>query len=75
MMIVDTELKVLGFEILTKHLGLVEAERFVALIQRDKFDYTQWRQSLFTGLSGEEISRQAMLLQITNEDELRGVAG
>ena len=58
----DAEIKVLGFEILTRHLGLVEAERFIALIQREKFDYTQWRQSLFAGLSGEEISRQAMAL-------------
>ncbi|MFP4394208.1 MAG: hypothetical protein ACLFTI_03005 [Anaerolineales bacterium] len=57
---VDAEIKVLGFEILTQHLGLVDAERFITLIQRDKFDYTQWRQNLFSGLSGEEISRQAM---------------
>ena len=59
----DAEIKVLGFEILTRHLGLVEAERFIALIQREKFDYTQWRQSQFAGLSGEEISRQAMALR------------
>jgi hypothetical protein len=57
---VDAEIKVLGFEILTQHLGLVEAERFITLIQREKFDYTRWRQNLFSGLSGEEISRQAM---------------
>jgi len=57
---VDAEIKVLGFAILTQHLGLVEAERFITLIQREKFDYTQWRQNLFAELSGEEISRQAM---------------
>ncbi len=57
---VDTEIKVLGFQVLSHHLGLVEAERFITLIQREKFDYTQWRQSLFAELSGEEISRQAM---------------
>ncbi len=56
----DTKIKVLGFEVLRKYLGLIEAERFVALIQREKFDYTKWRQNLFTGMSGEEISRQAM---------------
>ncbi|WP_217177979.1 hypothetical protein [Methanoplanus limicola] len=39
---------------------MVEAERFIALIQRDKFDYTKWRESLFEDLSGEEISRRAM---------------
>jgi len=59
----DAEIKVLGFEILTRHLGLVEAERFIALIQRDKFDYTRWRQNLFAELSGKEISRQAMAFQ------------
>ncbi len=60
---VDAEIKVMGFEILSRHLGLVEAERFIALIQREKFDYTQWRQNLFEDLSGEEISRQAMEFQ------------
>ncbi len=60
---VDAEIKVLGFEILSRYLGLVEAERFIALIQREKFDYTQWRQNLFAGLGGEEISRQAMEFQ------------
>ena len=59
----DAEIKVLGFEILSRYLGLVEAERFIALIQREKFDYTQWRQNLFAELSGEEISRQAMEFQ------------
>jgi hypothetical protein len=58
----DAEIKVLGFEILTRHLGLVEAERFITLIQREKFDYTRWRQDLFAELSGDEISQQAMAL-------------
>ena len=61
---VDAEIKVLGFEILARHLGLVEAERFITLIQREKFDYTRWRQNLFAELSGEEISRQAMEFHI-----------
>ncbi|MDA0244998.1 MAG: hypothetical protein OT477_16395 [Chloroflexi bacterium] len=56
----DAEIKVLGFEILSRYMGLVEAERFITLIQREKLDYTQWRQTLFAELSGEEISRPAM---------------
>ena len=47
----DAEIKVLGFEILAQHLGLVEAERFITLIQRERFDYTQWRQNLFADLA------------------------
>ena len=57
---VDTEIKVLGFQILTQYLGLVESARFITLIQRENFDYTQWQQTLFSGLNGEEISHQAM---------------
>ena len=56
----DTEIKVKGFEILSKYLGLIETERFIALIQSEKFDYTKWRKKLFNGLSGEEISKLAM---------------
>jgi len=35
----DSEIKISGLEILNQHLGMVEAERFIALIQRDKFLY------------------------------------
>ena len=59
-MTVDTELKMRGLDALTTSLGLVDAERFVFLLQRDRLDYTKWRQNLFPDLSGEEISRRAM---------------
>ncbi len=62
-MITDTEIKVMGFQILAQHLGDIEAERFVALIQREPFDYTNWRQDLDTGLSLKEISGKAMALR------------
>lgn len=65
---VDAEIKVRGFEVLTQQLGLVDAERFIALIQREKLDYTQWRQTLFAELSGEEISRQAMALHLRQSE-------
>ena len=56
----DTEIKIKGMKILTKNMGLVETERFISLIQRERFDYTKWRKDLFAGLSGEEISKKAM---------------
>jgi len=62
-MMTNTEIKVKGFQILTKSLGLVEAERFVALIQQEPFDYTKWREGLFEELSVEEISHKAMELR------------
>ena len=63
MMITDTEIKTKGIQLLTQHLGEVEAERFIALIQREPFDYTKWRQELDEELSIEEISRKAMSLR------------
>jgi hypothetical protein len=67
-MIADAEIKREGFEILSNHLGMIEAERFIALIQREKFDYTTWRKNIFSGLSGEEISKKAMSLQKKDEN-------
>jgi len=56
----DAEIKVSALEILNRHLGMVETERFIALVQRERFDYTTWRKDLLTGVSGEEISKRAM---------------
>jgi Spy/CpxP family protein refolding chaperone len=53
-----------GFEALNHSLGLVEMEKFIALIQREPFDYTEWRKKgLETDLSIEEISEKAMEFQ------------
>jgi len=62
-MIADTEIKVKGIEILNKYLGIVETERFIALIQQERFDYTKWRENLFSDMKGEEISQKAMEFQ------------
>ena len=62
-MMTNTELKVKGLQILNKSIGLVEAERFVALIQQEPFDYTKWRDDLFEDLTIEEISKKAMELR------------
>jgi hypothetical protein len=59
-MITDTEIKIKGVQILTEHLGKIEAERFVALIQREPFDYTKWQRELWKDKTVEELSREAM---------------
>jgi hypothetical protein len=49
-----------GMECLSKNLGLVEAERFIALIQAEPFDYTEWRKdNLFGNISVEDLSKDA----------------
>jgi len=62
-MITDTEIKIKGFRILFESLGEVEAERFIALIMREPFDYTQWQRALLLEKSVAEISHAAMDLR------------
>ncbi len=62
-MISDTEIKSKGVQILAAHLGDVEMERFIALIQREPFDYTKWHQKMDNDISLEELSRRAMSLR------------
>ena len=50
-----------GMEALITKLGIVEAERFIAIIIREPFDYTEWRkENLFKDMTVEEISKEAM---------------
>ena len=70
-MITDTEIRLKGFKILAKYLGDVEAERFIALIQREPFDYTKWREGLDEDISVEEISKRAMALKMKSAKPLQ----
>jgi len=36
-------IRLAGMSALIDVLGLVEAERFIAAVSRDRFDYTEWR--------------------------------
>jgi len=63
-MITDTEIRVKGVQLLAKYLGDIEMERFIALIQREPFDYTSWKQdNLVNNKSIEDISKKAMALR------------
>jgi hypothetical protein len=49
-----------GMKILIDKLGRVEAERFISLIIREPFDYTEWQRDLFNDMSVKELSNLAM---------------
>jgi hypothetical protein len=46
-MITDTEIKMIGVKALTEALGEVNAEKFISLILREPFDYTNRLPSSF----------------------------
>jgi hypothetical protein len=57
----DTELKVLGMEALIAALGEVRAEKFITLMNREQFDYTEWQRNLWADQSVEALSKAAMV--------------
>jgi hypothetical protein len=54
----DTILKCKGMESLTQSLGMVEAERFIALILREPFDYTVWQRDLYKDVPLDDFYEQ-----------------
>lgn len=72
MMKTDTEIRTLGFRALVKAMGTLEAERFVTMLLREPFDYTEWRQTLWDGMDVETISRAAMLARKAKADQSAG---
>lgn len=66
-MLTDTEIKKKGFKILIKKLGDVDAEKFISLINKEPFDYTQWQSSLWSDQNVDQISEKAMNYRTKNK--------
>ena len=62
----DTIIRNEGMKILLENLGMIEAERFIMLMQKEPFDYTKWQENLFEDMSIEEISEKAANLRISS---------
>jgi hypothetical protein len=59
-MTADEELRNRGMLVLIAALGEVQAARFISLLRRTPFDYTNWRANLWADVSVESLSRDAM---------------
>jgi len=55
----DTVVRVDAINLLLENLGAVDTERFISMIKRDTFDYTEWQRGLFKGKSIREIHEMA----------------
>ena len=59
-MYAEMNLRNKGMTVLINNLGPVEAERFISLIIREPFNYTEWQRDLFNNMSVKELSKNAM---------------
>lgn len=57
----ETEVKTAGMRALMAALGAVEAEHFVMLMQRERFDYTAWRKEGLPETTVPELHEAAAL--------------
>ena len=49
-----------GMECLKDNLGVVDAEMFISLIIREKFDYTRWQREYFDNMAPGEFNEKAV---------------
>ncbi len=56
----DTVLRSEGMSVLLEKLGKVDAERFIALIIKEPFDYTKWQSDQMDDMTVRELSNKAM---------------
>jgi len=45
---------------LISNLGELDTERFIVMVKRDTFDYTEWQRNLWSDKSIEEIHMMAV---------------
>ena len=56
----DNLVRVEAIDVLLSALGEVDTERFISMIKRDTFDYTEWRRGLFKDKTIDEIHISAV---------------
>lgn len=59
MMESTSEIMSKGMKCLMEQMGIIEAERFISVIIREKFDYTKWQRDYFDAKSPTEVREEA----------------
>lgn len=48
-----------GMKCLLDAMGAVETEKFISVVLREKFNYTEWRKGYFDDMDAKEFNEQA----------------
>ena len=56
----DIEVMDRGISCLIDGLGTIDTERFVSLLVRERFDYTEWQRRRFDGVDEKELFEAAV---------------
>lgn len=55
----DAIVKSEGMDALFDKLGMVDAERFISLLLKENFDYTEWQSKLFENEDVESLANKS----------------
>ena len=55
----EAEVMQMGMEYLVEKLGIIDAERFISNLLRERFDYTEWRKKYFADVDLETFLNEA----------------
>ena len=69
-MLTDIEIRKKGLKVLIDALGNVNAEKFISLIIKEPFDYTEWQSTLWNDQSVNQISERAMHYRKAGKEEI-----
>lgn len=64
----DADIRFEGMRALMQNLGAVEAERFITLINREHFDYTEWRKNQWQEETVASLAMRARILRQAGEN-------
>jgi len=59
----DNVLRVEAMNVLLQAFGAVDAERFISMVKRDTFDYTEWRRDLWNNMTIDDVYAEAAALE------------
>jgi len=67
----DTLIKSDGLRVLAENLGVVEAERFVALLLREPFNYTEWQKQMYKGETVASLFQKVKAFEQSRDGDVR----
>ena len=56
----DIEILNKGINNLLEKMGVIETERFISVVNREKLDYTEWQRQRFDNMSSDEFNEAAV---------------
>ena len=55
----EAEVMQMGMEYLVEKLGIIDTERFISKLLRERFDYTEWRTKYFADVDLDTFLNEA----------------